>query len=181
MLKNDYLPFDQLPRAETLPFTRLPQAGCWREILGRLAMWLILAAGLFLLGVKHGNALAYLGPAWLWLTPILLLHLALPIMAWRYRRLAVREHDLVLQEGIFLRSMRAQPLARVQHVQLQQDLLQRWLGLASLTLYGAGKRSTRFAVPNLPLEQALQLRDHVLHHTAAPDAAPDAAPSGTHS
>ena len=167
MLKNDYLPFDQLPQAENLPFARLPRAGLWRVIIGRMVMWLILAAALLLWNHLPGSRLMRFDFIWLWLLPVLLASIAVPFLQWRYRLLAVREHDLVLQEGWWLRSMRAQPLYRVQQIQLHQSLLQRQLGLATLELYGAGKKNTRMRLPDLELKQALQLRDHALRHTAS--------------
>lgn len=168
MLKNDYLPFDQLPRAETLPFERFPLRSLFCDSLGKLSMWLvILCAGIGAFAFKPA-LMQTVGSLWFWLVPLALGHIAWPLLSWHYRRYALREHDVVIQEGVLYRTLRAQALVRVQHVQLHQGPLQRLFGLATLVLCTAGKDAADCKLRHLPLARAEDLRNHILRMALQP-------------
>lgn len=175
MLKNDYLPFDQLPRAETLSFERFPRRSLFCDSLGKLALWLVvLCAGVGAFVAKPA-LMHSVGSFWFWLVPLALGNIAWPLLSWHYRRFALREHDVLLQEGVFFRRQSAQALVRVQHVQLRQGPLQRLFGLATLVLCTAGKDAADCKLRHLPLAQAEDLRNHILRAAQQP------APSGLRS
>lgn len=81
-------------------------------------------------------------------------------------RFALRENDLVLEHGLFFRTLLCQPILRIQHVELSRSLLQRWVGLASLKVYSAGGAGHTFEIPGLELNVAQQLRHFIVHHSA---------------
>ncbi len=183
MLKNDYLPFDQLPRADTLPFEMFPRRSLFCDSLDKLTLWLIvLCAGIGAF-VMQPELMLRAGSLWFWLVPLALVNIAWPLLSWHYRRFALREHDVLLQEGVIFRRQSAQSLARVQHVKLHQGPLQRLFGLATLVLCTAGKDGADCKLRHLPLARAEDLRNHILRAalqtapaaTVAP-AAPAAAP-----
>ncbi|NOG31923.1 PH domain-containing protein [Halomonas sp. TBZ9] len=68
--------------------------------------------------------------------------------------------------GVFGRTVRWVPTARVQSVSLLQPLWQRRLGLASLDVRAAGGRIT---LPWMPREQAERWRDELLCEVASGD------------
>ena len=170
MLKNDYLPFDQLPRADALPFESFPRRSLFCDSLGLLVFWLILLCAAIIASFMQAQWVQRAGMHWLWLVPLALGTIAWPLLAWHYRRFALREHDVLLQEGVFFRQQSAQALARVQHVQLRQGPLQRLFGLATLVLCTAGKNAADCKLRHLPLARAEDLRNHILR--AALQAAP---------
>ena len=81
-------------------------------------------------------------------------------------RFALRENDLLLQQGLFFCSLVCQPVLRIQHVELTRSLLQRWAGLASLKVYSAGGAAHTFEIPGLELGTAKQLKHFIVHHNA---------------
>ena len=84
---------------------------------------------------------------------------------WRLR--LCRDRDWVgLSQGVFGRTERWLPSARVQSVALLQPLWQRWLGLASLDVRAAGSRIT---LPWIPRAQAQRWRDELLCEVADGD------------
>lgn len=167
MLKNDLLPFDQLPMAERLPFEPLPRAGLVCDVLASLKYWAIAAlASVFAAHYWFDNN-AFIAQTWLWLAPLILAQILWPVLAWRYQGMVLREHDLLLQEGVIFRSLTAQSLARVQHVKLHQGPLQRLFGLATLVLYTAGKHGADFKLRHLTYARAEQLRQYILLDPAA--------------
>jgi hypothetical protein len=54
------------------------------------------------------------------------------------------------------------PLTRLQHLDIQRNPLERWLGLATLELYTAGSRAYETRLPGLEPPQAQALRDALL-------------------
>ena len=167
MLKNNYLPFDQLPQAEQLPMESLPRAGIMCDVLLLSLFWALLITSCIVLALFWEAAGDVMKFARWWLAPLCLLSLAWPSLAWRYRRIALREHDVLLEEGVIWRSKRAQSLTRVQHVKLVQGPIQRWYGLATLVLYTAGRSRADFKLRHLPHARAEQLRDYILHRPVA--------------
>lgn len=84
---------------------------------------------------------------------------------WRLR--LCREASWVgLSQGVFGRTVRWVPTARVQSVSLLQPLWQRRLGLASLEVRAAGGR---IILPWIPREQAERWRDELLCEVASGD------------
>ena len=57
---------------------------------------------------------------------------------WPLRGYLVREHDVVYRSGWWSRTVTAVPFSRIQHSEIQQGPLGRWLGHCTLKLYTAG-------------------------------------------
>ena len=101
----------------------------------------------------------------LWLPLLVGLVVALSVvvvMARKRVRFALREHDLVLERGLFFRSQTIQPLRRLQHVSLQQGPIEKAANLASLSVYSAGSAVSTFSIPGLCRTTAERLRDQAL-------------------
>lgn len=127
-------------------------AGRWLGLGVLLIGWLALQGvpGVFLGGVAGLTLLVTIASALGW---------------WRLR--LCRERDWVgLSQGVFGRTERWLPCARVQSVALLQPLWQRWLGLASLDIRAAGGRLT---LPWIPRAQAERWRDELLCEVAGGD------------
>lgn len=79
--------------------------------------------------------------------------------AWGY---TLREGDLYVRRGVLSRNTSVIPLARIQHVDTRQDLVERWLGLARVVVYTAGIRGAELTIPGLTAEKAETLRDRLV-------------------
>ena len=76
--------------------------------------------------------------------------------AWRY----VLDADaLVLARGVVTRAETVVPVARVQHIDVLQGLIEREYGLARLVVHTAGTHDASVTLPGLALEDAEALRD----------------------
>lgn len=75
---------------------------------------------------------------------------------------AVREHDLILQSGIFWRKQTIQPITRIQHVEITRGPLDKRFGLANLRLYSAGTGHLTFEIPGLPEDLAERIKGFIL-------------------
>ena len=86
--------------------------------------------------------------AWVW-----------PVLEYRYYRYAVRDNDLIVQQGVLFRKWSTIPLHRIQHVDTRQGPLERMIGIASLQLYTAAGMHADGSIPGLDTEEAENLRD----------------------
>jgi membrane protein YdbS with pleckstrin-like domain len=91
------------------------------------------------------------------------LALAMPPLRYARLRYGVREHDLLVEGGVFFRYSVSVPLDRIQHVDTRQGPLERFVGLAHLAVYTAAGLSADGSIPGLPIETANELRDRLAH------------------
>jgi uncharacterized protein len=84
-----------------------------------------------------------------------------PSFEYRFFRYDVREHDLLVQQGVLFRRLSSIPHHRIQHVDTQQGPIDRLLGLSSLKLYTASGMSADGSIPGLAEEEAERLRDEL--------------------
>jgi uncharacterized protein len=84
-----------------------------------------------------------------------------PSFEYRYFRYDVRDHDLLVQQGVLFRRWCSIPHHRIQHVDTQQGPIDRILGLSSLQLYTASGMSADGSIPGLAEEEAERLRDEL--------------------
>lgn len=82
-----------------------------------------------------------------------------PALEYERLRYALREHDVLLQEGVLFRSWSAVPYTRIQHVDTRQGPVERALGLTSLYVYTASGMGADLRIPGLAEAEAARLRD----------------------
>jgi len=93
---------------------------------------------------------------------LLLLTLWMPALAhsrWAY---ALREDDLMIQRGIFVRHVTAIPRCRVQHVDIKQGPIEQWLNLSRVRIHTASGLRGDGVIPGLNPEHSEYLRDQLL-------------------
>jgi len=88
---------------------------------------------------------------------------------------AIRQHDIIFKSGLFWVSESVQPLRRLQHVAMSQGPVEKYFGLASLMIYGAGTGRSTFTIPGLPKQRAEQIRQFSLAYDAGHESAPEIA------
>lgn len=141
----------------------------WRGIYTVMGALLGLAAGLVL------GAIARAWPTW-WLALTALPPCALMAWAgwryagWRYAAYRARWHPtegLVVQRGVWWRNEVWVPVARLQHIDINQGPLDRRWGMASLTLRTAGTHDHATRIDGLPVAEAQELRRVLLAQAGA--------------
>ena len=129
----------------------------WRisGVITSLIGWLITAAAVFLLHIFDL-------PGWISIILIVLavifpvLHIFLfPTLRWKSWRYEVREEEIELEEGIFVKTRTLVPMIRVQHVDTNQGPLLRKYKLASVVVHTA---ATAHTIPALEETEAEELR-----------------------
>jgi len=103
---------------------------------------------------------------WWWALPIALGAILLVALIFTPRRVRsigyrLREDDLLFRRGIMFQRFVAVPFGRLQLVDITRGPLARAVGLAELKLVTAAA-ATGVVIPGLPLEEAEELRDHLV-------------------
>jgi membrane protein YdbS with pleckstrin-like domain len=83
---------------------------------------------------------------------------AVPELRWRRWRWEVREHEIDIRRGTIAVTRTLVPMLRVQHVDTKRDLLQQWLGLATVVFHTAAGANQ---IPALTVAEAGQVRDRI--------------------
>ena len=100
--------------------------------------------------------------------PVLLVALALVIRipARRYgsRGYQIGADRLRVVRGLVFRSDTVVPFGRVQHIDVNQGPLERFFGIATLTLHTAGNHNASVALPGLGEELAREMREDIRAH-----------------
>jgi uncharacterized protein len=84
--------------------------------------------------------------------------LIIPNVRWKRWRYEVFEHEVEIQQGVFIITRTIIPMMRVQHVDTKQGPILRAYHLASVTISTA---ATVHEIPALDLDEADELRDFI--------------------
>ena len=132
----------------------------WRisAVIKVVIEWSITAVVVLLLNIFNG-------PVWISIILIIFgviftfLHIFLiPTLRWKRWRYEVREEEIELQEGIFIRSRTLIPMVRVQHVDTVQGPILRKYKLATVIVHTA---ATTHQIPALEEIEAEELRSYI--------------------
>jgi len=77
-------------------------------------------------------------------------------------RYAIREHDVIVQSGVFWQKETLQPIRRIQHVEQHQGPVDKRFGLYELKLFSAGTGHFTFRIPGLAADAAARIRQFIL-------------------
>lgn len=88
-----------------------------------------------------------------------------PWLNYKYWSFEVREDELYLVRGILTRVKTTAPFSRIQHLDVEQSVMDRFFHLGKLAVYTAGTRGADLVIPGLPIEYAEDLRDHLKNIT----------------
>lgn len=100
--------------------------------------------------------------------PVLLIALALiiriPMTRYNARGYQISADRLRVVRGLMFRSDTVVPFGRVQHIDVAQGPLERFFGIATLTLHTAGNHNASVSLPGLGEELARAMRENIRAH-----------------
>ena len=83
------------------------------------------------------------------------------IIGFSKRKYALRDNDISYKSGVFVKTMTTVPFSRIQHVEIDQGPISRFLGLSSLTVFTAGDSSSDLEISGIKNEQALKIKEFI--------------------
>jgi membrane protein YdbS with pleckstrin-like domain len=165
---NPQVALESLPRFAEVDYRELDPSYA-RVVLGVALAFQIPAfafgTGLLFAVVVPNTGLSWLAGGMLFLV-ILFLMLFLAWFAFksaRVKRYALRQHDVIVQSGIFWKQETVQPIRRIQHVEQHQGPIDKRFGLYELKLFSAGTGHFTFRIPGLDGESASRIRQFILN------------------
>lgn len=132
--------------------------------VGTAARNLLLPA-LFVMLAARGSVVQY------WVALFFLPSVALALVRYFSYRYRFEPEDLVIREGIVTRNERHVPYARIQNIDLVQNVLHRVLGVAEVRVETAGGEKPEAVMRVLSLEAVDRMRSQVFAERGAPAAA----------
>jgi membrane protein YdbS with pleckstrin-like domain len=125
----------------------------------------VLVAALVLEAVSRDQAFLPMGAI---AGPVLLIALALiiriPMRRYSARGYQMSADRLRVVRGVLMRSDTVVPFSRVQHIDVHQGPLERFFGIATLTLHTAGNHNASVALPGLGEPLAREMREDIRAH-----------------
>lgn len=125
----------------------------------------VLIAALVLEVVSRDQALLPMGAI---AGPVLLIALALiiriPMRRYSARGYQMSADRLRVVRGVLMRSDTVVPFSRVQHIDVHQGPVERFFGIATLTLHTAGNHNASVALPGLGEPLAREMREDIRAH-----------------
>ena len=97
-----------------------------------------------------------------WLLLQFLAAVWLPSLSFDRWAWALRPEDLLIARGVWMRSITAIPVSRIQHVDTRQGPIEQWLGLARVQIHTASGVGSDGVIPGLEKAEAETLRDQLL-------------------
>ena len=155
---NETIDTSQLPKFEEVQFTDL-HPHYWKvTLINCFVSILILCFGM-LLGLTFieelfGFQLQLIGIT----TVLIVLILLFSRIAFRKKRFAFRNHDVLFRHGIIATNTIVIPYNRIQHVALHEGLVSRYFGLAKIEIFTAGGSSSDIEIPGIEKEQAENIK-----------------------
>ena len=161
---NDELEISSLPRAEDAVLTPVDK---------RYFKVILLQKGIFWMFVIVASAIAVAFyerlQTNLWITAIMavlalaiIVNLRLAYLAFLNKAFAVREHDMIYQDGWLVKSLHVFPFNRIQHCSIDTGVFERRFGLSRLKIYTAGGNDSDIVIPGLTSEQSSALREMII-------------------
>ncbi|MFD2918504.1 PH domain-containing protein [Terrimonas rubra] len=134
-------------------------------------LWIIIAAlftgFLFLPKVKLSVTAIIIVSGSLLLLAVI--HKIAQLLSFRFRAFAVREHDIVYQQGWLIRKKEFCPFSRIQHCSVNAGIFERKYGLATLEVFTAGSSGADIAIKGLTAEQATLLKEMIIKNAGQDD------------
>lgn len=83
------------------------------------------------------------------------------ILAFKKRKYAIREHDVIYAQGLLVNSITTVPISRIQHIEESRSWLSRQFNLATLNIFTAGESGSDLSIKGLPHKEARQVNDFI--------------------
>ncbi|MDG5491550.1 PH domain-containing protein [Psychroserpens sp. SPM9] len=89
------------------------------------------------------------------------INFVLALLAFRKRKYAIREHDVIYAHGLIVNTITTVPISRIQHIEESRSWLSRQFHLATLNIYTAGESGSDLSIKGLPQHEARQVNDFI--------------------
>lgn len=166
---NVPIDFENIPQAEEVLLKPIERKYLSVKIVGDVLVWIILMGIIVAIKFLGEKTKAFMDEYfWYMIGACLLLAtvtVVMDFMGFKWKGFAMREKDIIYRSGLIFRSKVHVPYNRVQHCEVNQGVLDRWLDLAKLKIYTAGGSRSDLTIPGLKNQDALNMKSFILKKT----------------
>ena len=152
---------ESLPNIEAVNLKPISKAYFKIIILNKLAIYAGLIGLVFLLKYIIETKEAVELNEWYVLSVVIgfcIINFIVSLLAFKKRKYAIREHDVVYSKGLIVHSITTVPISRIQHVEETRTWLARYFGLATIKIFTAGEAGSDLSIKGLPHLEAKQIK-----------------------
>lgn len=158
---NQPLSIDDMAQVASVQWSELHPAYRWVNLVPTVTFLLLTttAIGVFLLFINKVSV-----SNWLW-AALVIVPLVISLLSFvqtKVCRYAIREHDILFQQGLFWQQTTAVAFNRIQHIDLTHGPLERKYAIATLKFFTAGGSSVDLKIAGLPEQHAKRIRAMIL-------------------
>jgi len=166
---NVPIDFDLIPQADEIEFRPLEKKYLIVKIIKDCLFWVLLIIAAILLPYflprEAYLIVEYLPYAIIALVVFILITIIMDVLGFKWKGYIVREKDIIYRSGLIFRSIVHIPFNRVQHCEVNQGVIDRYLDLAKIKVYTAGGNKSDLLIPGLPNQEAMNLKSFILNKT----------------
>lgn len=166
---NNQIDIEQLPKTEEISYTQVEER--YKKVLygSYSLLWGILAAVAIVGGFLFDKWRISLWAAAVLFLVVLVVMLAATGKIYEFMGYAIRENDICMRRGLFLKKHIVVPFNRIQHITVEQGPLARAFGLASLKVYSAAGELNDFVLDGITKERADEMKQYILEQIKRDD------------
>lgn len=166
--KNEQVDIMEIPSVEDIEFQGLHRNYLSIELVGLSIIWFFISIGVVLNIIFNFTESAEFVPTLFGLAvlAIMITTYIITYKGFKKKKYALRDRDVVYQQGLVWRKFTVLPFNRVQHAEVHQGPIERIFDLASLKVYTAGGSSSDLSISGLEIEQAQRMKHFILNKTA---------------
>lgn len=160
---NAQLSVDDIPRVEDVKLTPIAKSFLYVIAINKF-IWISLVIGLLTIAkysIQKEGFQHYFWYIFTLVVIVLMLNTLMALMAFKKRKYAIREQDVIYAHGLWVHSLVTVPISRIQHIEESRSWLARQFDLAALNLYTAGESGSDLSIKGLPYADAKQLKEFI--------------------
>lgn len=166
---NIPIDFENIPQAEDIVLKPIERKYLGVKIVSDIIIWLIFIGAIvgftFFKEKKDGFLDEYFWYIIGVCVFLVLLTIVLDLLGFKWKGFVMREKDIIYRTGLIFRKKVHIPYNRVQHIEVNQGVLERYLDLAKLKIYTAGGSKSDLSIPGLKNQDALNMKAFILKKT----------------
>lgn len=161
MFTNKQINLDNLPSIDDVVLKSISKQYLKIIVINRLFLYALIISALAFAKYKVTNTNFNLVFWYVFSVCVLLciLNFVGALLAFKKRKYAIREHDVIYSKGLLVNSISVVPISRIQHLEISRTWLARRFNLARLKIYTAGESGIDLRIDGLNYDEAKQINE----------------------
>ncbi|WP_047546467.1 PH domain-containing protein [Psychroserpens sp. Hel_I_66] len=163
MFENQQIEVDLLPKIDAVQLKPISEHYLKIIILNKLLLYTFLigvvVAGKFMVQKESYQAIFPFALGFVLFFCII--NFVLALLAFKKRKYAIREQDVIYAKGLLVNSITTVPISRIQHIEESRSWLARKFNLSTLKIFTAGESGSDLSIDGLPHEEAKKINDYL--------------------